>query len=274
MHARGLTWSSPVTAPKAVDHHAPLTAHSTTLAASPWIMHAQIRLNPSPRNTTREGKTSMTINLTKTSSRPRTEPSAAPGAIAFARGLVKTYGDRRDRGSRAGGGRRGLRPRRADRDHGPVRVRQVDPDALHGGLGHRDRGHRGRRRAGRRHDEPASADPAAPYPPWVHLPGVQPHSDLDGRREHHLAVGHRPPPGGPLPLHRDRGRTRAGETVAPPPKRAVRRSAAAGGLRPGPGRQAHRHLRRRAHRQPGLEPRPASCWRSCADPSTNSARPS
>jgi len=33
-----------------------------------------------------------TISLTKTPSRPRTEPSAPAGAIAFARGLVKTYG--------------------------------------------------------------------------------------------------------------------------------------------------------------------------------------
>ena len=34
----------------------------------------------------------MTINLTKTHSRPRTEPSVPSAAIAFARGLVKTYG--------------------------------------------------------------------------------------------------------------------------------------------------------------------------------------
>ena len=33
-----------------------------------------------------------TVNLTKTPSRPHTEPSAPAGPIAFARGLVKTYG--------------------------------------------------------------------------------------------------------------------------------------------------------------------------------------
>ena len=47
-------------------------------------------------------------------------------------------------------------------------------------------------------------------------------------------------------------------------QRAVRRPAAACGVRPGPDQQAGPHLRRRAHRQPGLQRLRGPARRSCA----------
>ena len=74
---------------------------------------------------------------------------------------------------------------------------------------------------------------------------------------------------GPGDRHR-----RAGVPAQAPPQPALRRPAAARRRGPRPGRPAGDHLRRRAHRQPGL-PRPAPrCWASCGARWTSWARPS
>ena len=67
---------------------------------------------------------------------------------------------------------------------------------------------------------------------------------------------------------------RARRPARPPPGRALRRPAAAGGDRPGADERAGRRLRRRADRQPRLAARARRCSACCAARSTSSARPS
>ena len=162
------------------------------------------------------------------------EPSHECDACQRARSRGRPCGRRREvlRLRRHGGGRSGrrhrrLRPRPADGHHGPVRVGQVHPDALHGRARHPHvgagvRGRRGPAHAGRQGAHPAPARPAR-----VHLPGLQPHPDAHRAREHHAP--------------RRAGRARARSAVArprgrhrrargpphPPAERAVGRSAAA-----------------------------------------------
>ncbi len=62
--------------------------------------------------------------------------------------------------------------------------------------------------------------------------------------------------------------------AAAPPRRALRRAAAAGRRGPGAGQPARDRLRRRAHRQPRLPDREPRSWPSCARRSASSARPS
>ena len=69
------------------------------------------------------------------------------------------------------------------------------------------------------------------------------------------------------------GETRLGDRLTHRPVRAFRRSATARGDCPGADRQAERAVRRRAHRQPGLErqrPRSSNCY---ADRSTPLLKP-
>ena len=98
------------------------------------------------------------------------------------------------------------------------------------------------------------AGPAAAHRGGVHLPDLQPGAEPHRRRERHA--------GGRVRRQREarsarsvqecslpRGAVRSRETSS---HGAVRRSAAAGGHRPGPGERTQGHLRRRTHRQPGL----------------------
>ena len=84
----------------------------------------------------------------------------------------------------------------------------------------------------------------------VRLPGVQPGADADGAGEHHAAARHRPPARRPRPPRPRRRDPRAGRPARAQAERAVRRAAAARGVRPGARRPAGRRVRRRAHRQP------------------------
>ena len=96
------------------------------------------------------------------------------------------------------------------------------------------------------------ADQAAPRTGRLHLPAVQPAAHADGRGEHHAAARDRRPQarqGVVRPRHRHR---RPARPAQPPAHPAVRRPAAARGVRPGARVAAGGHLRRRTDRQPRL----------------------
>ena len=120
-----------------------------------------------------------------------TTPSTRTAARAV--NVSKSYGTRRRRRLRAR--RRQRRPRRrpVHRDHGPVRLRQVDPAAR----ARRPRPPDLRRDLHRRHRDHLAqgqaADPAAPRPDRLHLPVVQPAPDADRGREHRAADADRRP---------------------------------------------------------------------------------
>src|SRR5215210_1017365 len=185
------------------------------------------------------------------------------------------------------GGRRGQRaPRRlarhrpghVHRDHGPVRVRQVDPDArprrprpADGGHG-RHRGDGDRRPRRRRPHAPAARQDR------VRLPGLQPRAGADGRGEH------------PPPAHAGRPRRRGRARRAPargrrarrpkdaPPRRAVGRPAAARRRGARARLRAGGDLRRRADRQPRLgdlrgDPRAAAARRRRVRPGRRHGHP-
>ena len=111
----------------------------------------------------------------------------ATAAAARATDLSQGLRPGRDPGRRPGRGLRRVPAGRVHRDHGPVRVRQVDADALHGRPGHglRRLGPHRRHRADRA--EGQEAHPAAPGQDRLHLPGVQPAADADRPGEHHPA---------------------------------------------------------------------------------------
>src|SRR5215218_1311621 len=138
------------------------------------------------------------------------------------------------------------------RHYGPVRVGQVDPDALPGRAGPDHLGpdlHR-RRRAQQAVRE--AAHPAAPGQGGLRVPGLQPAPDPDRGRERRAAPGHRRPQARPGLGGPGGRRRRAARAPEPQAGRAVRRPAAAGGRGPGPGLQAGDRVRRRADRQPRL----------------------
>ncbi|CAM5318956.1 hypothetical protein SRIMM317S_06820 [Streptomyces rimosus subsp. rimosus] len=158
----------------------------------------------------------------------------------------------RDPGRRAGPGVGRVPRGGVHRDHGPLRLRQVHPHALHGRTGRDiprlgpDRRHRAERPEGQ------APDPAAPRQDRLHLPGVQPAAHADRAGEHHAADGHRRAQARPAvagPRRRDRRSVRAPQAPSQP---AVRRPAAARRGGPRAGLAARDHLRRRAHRQPRL----------------------
>jgi hypothetical protein len=156
----------------------------------------------------------------------------------------------------------GPRPRRdlgrfprgpVHRDHGTVRLGQVDPAALPGRPGPADlragAARRRRPRLARRQDH----DPAAPRAHRFRVPGFQPHSDPDRAGEHRPAADpgrQEARPG----LGQGTG-THAGDRRPPraPSGRTLRRPAAAGRDGTGADHPARPALRRRADRQPRLQ---------------------
>ena len=138
------------------------------------------------------------------------------------------------------------------RHHGAVRLRQEHPDAQRRRPRHAHLGQRLHRRHRPVEARRPAAHAAAPGQDRLHLPGVQPHPDVDRPREHHPPDGPRRPQARPG-LARPRRRHRR-PLAAPraPPERALGRPAAARRRGPGPGRPSRDHLRGRAHRQPRL----------------------
>lgn len=195
-------------------------------------------------------------------SRPSTRPGSSTGHRPGTGSRVRARRPRREdhqdprhgrrEGHSAGRPRRRDRGRRVHRDHGPVRLGQVDPDALSGGPGlsgrrpDLDRRHRAHRAAR------ARAHRAAPRPDRLHFPVVQPHPGLDRPGEHHPADGDRGPHARPGLAQRDRDDLRPDGPAAPPALGTVRRAAAAGRLCSRPRGPAGDRVRRRAHGEPGL----------------------
>ena len=139
------------------------------------------------------------------------------------------------------------------RDHGPVRLGQVDADALRRRPRHAHlrpglhRRHRPRARSTTR-SSPSCAATSVGFifqafnlvPTLTALENITLPIDLAGRKPDKAwldqVVAHRRP----------------GRPAQAPPERALRRPAAARRRGPGPGQPARDHLRRRAHRQPRL----------------------
>ena len=132
----------------------------------------------------------------------RSDPTApAPGGthpddrarrvIASARDLVKVYGAGPTAVRALDGVDVDLVRGRAHRDHGPVRLGQVDAHALPGRARPADVGHGRGRRPDRQQHVRAQAHRAAPHARRVRLPGVQPGADADRAGEHHAAARHR-----------------------------------------------------------------------------------
>ena len=96
-----------------------------------------------------------------------------------------------------------------------------------------------------------AAHHAAPGPRRVRLPVVQPAARADRRGEHHAAAGlaGRGRPG--LAGRQVIGR-RPGGPARAPARPSCPAASSSGSPGPGPGQPAGDHLRRRAHRQPGL----------------------
>ena len=157
---------------------------------------------------------------------------------------------------------------------GPVRLGQVDADALPRRAGHRrQRGGARRRRVADR-DERQAADRPAPRPGRLRLPAVQPAADPDRRGEHPAAAGHRRPHAGPGLVRRGRPRRRAGRPALPPARPscpAVSSSAWPAPVRSSPARTSSSPTSRPATSTPAAAPR---CSASCSAASASSARPS
>ena len=139
------------------------------------------------------------------------------------------------------------------RDHGPVRVRQVDADALPGRAGH---GHP-RRGLHRRHQgRPGSATTALTelrrdkvgfiFQQFNLLPTLTAEENILLP----LAIAGRKPD--PAVVRHGHRHGRPARPARPPADPALRRPAAAGRVRPRAGRPARGDLRRRADRQPRL----------------------
>ncbi len=176
---------------------------------------------------------------------------AARPAIATARGLVKTYG-RGEAAVRALDGVDVDVERPVDRDHGPVRVREVHAPALPRGARLPHGRDRRRRRRDRLRDERAPADAPAAHAAGVRLPVVQPRADAHGGGEHRAAARDRPAARRPGVV-RPRGRRRGPAPPAgAPARRAVGRAAAAGRVRASDGVAARDRARGRADGEPRL----------------------
>ena len=182
-----------------------------------------------------------------------TDTASPNGAVVTATEVTRRYGE----GDTAVDALRGVTlevsPSRADRDHGPVRLRQVDADAhprrarpAH--LRLRDAGRDAARQPERHRDHEA-----APQAHRLHLPVLQPASDAERGGEHPPAALDRrreARQGGVRGAARAR---RAHGPAHPPPVRALGRPAAAGRGRARARREADRRLRRRADGKPRLE---------------------
>ena len=146
----------------------------------------------------------------------------------------------RGAGHRAARGEPGGRTRTVHGHHGSVRLGQVDADALPGraGLGDpgpgRHRRHRGDRAVRR------GTDQAAPREGGLRLPAVQPAAHADRGGEHPAAAGDRRPQAGQGVVRHGYRHGRPGRPARPPPEPALRRPAAAGGVRAGARRRGPR----------------------------------
>ena len=154
---------------------------------------------------------------------------------------------------------------RLHRDHGAVGVRQVDPDALPRGARPADLGHGAARRrraltARRRELTELRRDQLGFVFQFFNLLPVL-------TAEENILLPLRSPAASPTRawLERVVDRRRPRRPADPPPGRALRRPAAAGGGAPGRCVPARGGVRRRAHRQPRLEAPATRCSRCCAD---------
>ena len=122
--------------------------------------------------------------------------------------------------------------RRVHRDHGPVRLGQVDAHALPG----RPRQRRLRLGADRRRRAVRAvgqeADRAAPRPDRLRLPGLQPRPDAHRAGEHHAADRDRRPHARPAVARHRHRHARPPRPARAPAERTVRRPAAARRRRP------------------------------------------
>ena len=176
-------------------------------------------------------------------STPSPAPSAAPpatGRAAAAVGLTKVYGHGDTRVVALDEVSRRVQARPVHRDHGPVRVRQVDAHALPRRPRRRHQRRRLRRRHRHHHAGRQAAHPAAPRRGRLRLPGVQPAPDADRDREHHAADGHRRPQARPGVARHGRRPHRPARPARAPAERAVRWAAAARRLRPRAGQPSPR----------------------------------
>ena len=112
---------------------------------------------------------------------------------------------------------------------------------------------------------------AAPRPHRLRLPVLQPRADPDGDREHHAATGHRRPAAGRRLAATGHRHARPDRPALAPAERAVRRPAAARGLRTGARRASPRSSSATSPPATSTRAPAARCWASCATPST--ARP-
>ena len=112
-----------------------------------------------------------------------TETAAAAGAVD----ARKVYGIGDAQVHALDGVDRRVRDRQVHRDHGPVRVGQVDAAALPGRARHADVGGHLHRRHVSRLARRQGPDRAAPHAGRVRVPGLQPDPDAHGRREHQAA---------------------------------------------------------------------------------------
>ena len=170
----------------------------------------------------------------------------------------------RHRGARARRCRRRVRARALHRDHGPVRLGQVDVAALHRRPrpAHERRGVPRRRRARAALREAAHEGP--PRQDRVRLPGVQPDPDAHRAREHHAADGAR----GPRPRQ---GVARPRDRHGRPPRPAD--APAVGALRrPAATRRRRPRARERARRSSSPTSRPATSTRRPAPRSSQFMR--
>ena len=146
-----------------------------------------------------------------------------------------------------------VRPRPVHRDHGSVRLRQVDADALPAPVSTRPPAAR-RSSTGSSSTTLATRDLTRLRRDHVGFifQSFNLRADADRAGEHHTAHGHRRSQAGRrVARHRHR-HGRAAGPAAQPAQPAVRRAAAARRRGPSAGRQARDRVRRRAHRQPRL----------------------
>ena len=156
-------------------------------------------------------------------------------------------------GARPGRHRRDLRARPLHRGHGPFGIGQVHAHALHGRPRPPDVGAVLRRRHRHRRPRRQGPDPDAAGPHRLRVPVLQPRADAHRRREHHPAGGPGRAQGGQGVVRLPGGPARHRRPAVAPAERAVGRAATALRLRPRPDQPTRPRLRRRAHREPGLQ---------------------
>ena len=176
-------------------------------------------------------------------------------AVVAARDLTRRYGS----GDAAVDALRGisldLAARALHGDHGPLRIRQVDPDARSGRARRAHQRHRAHRRRRDHHAQGTPAHPASSRQGRLHLPDLQPAADAHRSGEPRAASDHRRTQDRRRLARHPGARRRPGRSPRPSSGGAVGRPAAARRHRPGAGEPPGRDLRRRTHRQPRLQDR-------------------